>query len=227
IQQGESNLMIIPPMNESFELKEELSGNTFTLLLSHGYLLDLSCRFPHLLEPVLDKLKKKDFCHLRKQNLQVSPRMRGAIQRIQSYDAGQIAGSLFLEAQILDLLGLFFSQPEQPASSNGHAFSRLDQERIHRAKDILLERMETPPTLAELSRLVGSNEFKLKRGFKELFGTSPYAYLLQQKLELARSYILDTELTIGEIAYQVGYSDPAHLTHAFRKQYGIRPSDLR
>jgi AraC family transcriptional regulator, transcriptional activator of the genes for pyochelin and ferripyochelin receptors len=71
------------------------------------------------------------------------------------------------------------------------------------------------------------NEFKLKRGFREIFGTSPYAFLLQHKLELARNYLLDTEWSIGEIARRIGYRDPAHFTHAFRKQYGLRPSDLR
>lgn len=87
--------------------------------------------------------------------------------------------------------------------------------------------MKDPPTLAELSKLVGTNEFKLKGDFKEVFGTTPYAYHLKHKLELARSYILDTDLTIAEIAYKVGYSDPAHLTNAFRKQYDIPPSELR
>ena len=119
-----------------------------------------------------------------------------------------------------------FSQTEK-SSSNGHSLSSLELERIHRAKEILTDRLEDPPTLAELSKLIGTNEFKLKSGFKEVFGTSPYAYHLQHKLELARSYILDTDLTIAEISYRVGYSDPAHFTNAFRKQFDIRPSDLR
>lgn len=226
-QPGEANLMVLPPMNDTFELREEIDGNTFGILLSKDYLSDLAKRYPVLLEPVLVKMKQKDFSLLREQNLRVTPRMRGIIHRIQNHDSGHMAGSLFLEAQILDLLSQMFAQHEHPASSNGDTVSRSDLERIHLAREILLERLDDPPTLSELTKLVGTNEFKLKRDFKEIFGISPYAYHLQHKLELARTYILDTDLTISEISYRVGYSDPAHLTKAFRKQYGIRPSDLR
>src|SRR5690606_31825857 len=104
---------------------------------------------------------------------------------------------------------------------NGHSFSRTELEHIHMAREILMNRISNPPTLAELSRLVGSNEFILKRGFKDIFGTSPYALHLQHKLALAKSYILDTALTIAEIAYQVAYSDTVHYSKAFRQRYGI------
>lgn len=227
IQPGEANLMIIPPMQESFELLDELGGTSFMIILSQDYLQDLSNRFPHVLEPILDKIKQKDLCLHKEKNMHITPRMRSIIQRIQAPDTNHIVGSLFLEAQILDLLAIMFAQQEESSSNGRSSLSRSDQERIHRVREILVDRLEDPPTLAELARLVGTNEFKLKRGFKEVFGTSPYAYHLQHKLELARSYILDTDLTIAEIAYKVGYSDPAHLTNAFRKQYGICPSDLR
>lgn len=224
---GEANILIIPPMHEMFELKEEVVGASFTVVLAKEYLNDLAGRYPYLLEPLLAKVNRGMFGFFNEKSMVITPQMRSTIQRIQHYDAGQMAGSLFLEAQILNLLSQLFNQIQQPASSNGYSLSRSDRERIYRAGEILTEQLETPPTLAELSKLIGTNEFKLKRGFKAIFGTSPYAYHLQHKLERARSYILDTDLTIAEIAYRVGYSDPAHLTNAFRKQYNLRPSDLR
>ena len=226
ISPGEANLLIIPPMHESFELLEALGGTSFLITLSEDYLQDLSKRFPNVLAPIINKIKRKDLCLHKEQNMPITPRMRSIIQRIQQPDTNQIVGSLFLEAQILDLLSMMFANNTRK-SSNSHAISGADLERIHRVEEILIERLEDPPTLAQLSRLVGTNEFKLKRGFKAVFGTTPYAYHLQHKLERARSYILDTDLTIAEIAYKVGYSDPAHLTNAFRKQYGIPPSGLR
>jgi AraC-like DNA-binding protein len=223
---GEANLMIIPPLNESFELKEELEGTSFMVVLSKNYLHDLSNRFPHVLEPIFDKVSKKRLCLHKEQNMSITPRMHSVIQRIQQPNADFMVGSLFLEAQILDLLSMMFAR-QTNTSSNGTSLSDADIERIHRVQEILMNRLTDPPTLAELSKSVGTNEYKLKRGFKEVFGTTPYAYHLEHKLELARSYILDTDLTIAEIAYEVGYSDPAHLTNAFRKQYGIPPSNLR
>src|SRR5699024_4931164 len=227
IRPGEANIIIIPPLHEMFELQEEVNGASFTVVLAKAYLQDLANRYPHLLEPLLAKVNHGEFGFFNAKSLVITPQMRSTIYRIQNYDAGQMAGSLFLEAQILNLLSQLFNQIQRPGSSNGHSLSRSDRERIHRASEILTDRVQAPPTLAELSRLVGTNEFKLKRGFKAVFGTSPYAYHLQHKMELARSYILDTDLTIAEVAYRVGYSDPAHLTHAFRKQYNMCPSDLR
>lgn len=227
VQPGETNLMIVPPLNESFELKEDMGGTIFSILLSMDYLKDLSNRFPYQIEPVLAKIKENDFCLFSKQNLPITPRMRGVIQRIQNSNASHVAGSLFLEAQILELFFLFFSQLAQPDATIGYSLSRQDRDRIHRAGEILTEQFENPPTLAELSKLIGTNEFKLKQGFKEIFGTTPYAYHLQYKMEHARMLVLDTGLTLAEIAYRVGYSDPAHFTNAFRKEFGIPPSGLR
>lgn len=223
---GEANLMIIPPMNEIFELHEALDGTSFMITLSEGYLQDLSKRFPQVLEPILAKIKQRNLCLHNEQNMCITPRMRSIIQRIQHPGVDYMVGSLFLEAQILELLAMMFAR-QNKTSSNEDALSGVDLDRIHRVQEILIDRLTDPPTLAELSKAVGTNEFKLKRGFKQVFGTTPYAYHLQHKLELTRSYILDTDLTIAEIAYEVGYSDPAHLTNAFRKQYGIPPSDLR
>lgn len=223
---GEANLMMIPPLSETFELKEEMGGTSFMVILSQGYLQDLSSRFPNVFEPIISKIKRKNLGLYKEKNLRMTPRMRSIIKRIQHPVNNDMVGSLFLEAQILDLLAIMFSQKEE-TSSNGHSLTALELERINRAKEILTDRLEDPPTLAELSKLIGTNEFKLKSGFKEVFGTSPYAYHLQHKLELAKSYILDTDLTIAEIGYRVGYSDPAHFTNAFRKQFDIRPSDLR
>lgn len=228
INPGETNLLIVPSLNDSFELTDTADGNIFSIMFSIDYIRDLFSRYPVQMEPILTNIKKRELCLLKKQNVPITPRMRDVILRIQNQNHDeQMAGSLFLEAQILDLLSMFFIQMEQPEATSGRQLSRSDQDRIHRAREILLEQLDSPPTLAELSKRVGTNEFKLKRGFKEIFGTSPYAYHLQHKLEIARSFILDTELTISEIAYKVGYSDPAHLSNAFRRQYGISPSDLR
>src|SRR5699024_1287650 len=116
IRPGEANLVIMPPMNETFELKEEVDGSSFMIMLSKGYLKDLSRRFPHLIEPILAKVNQGELCLLREQNLPIAPRMRDVIQRIRHYDNGHITGSLFLEAQILDLLSLLFTQQEQSVS---------------------------------------------------------------------------------------------------------------
>lgn len=226
LRAGDTNLSFVPPFTDTFDLDDANRGVAFNIVLAPDYFEGLAHRYPHLWGTHYEAmLQEKPFC-LRDRHLRITPEMWGVIQRIQRRDPGQHAGSLFLEAQILELLALQLEQLDEPVQDDD-SLSTDDRERIHAARDVLLRRLADPPTLSELAQLVGTNEYKLKRGFKALFGNSPYAYLLEHKLELARTCLLDTDWTIAEIAYHVGYSDPAHLTHAFRKQYGIRPSDVR
>ena len=75
-----------------------------------------------------------------------------------------------------------------------------------------------------LSKRVCLNEFKLKKGFKELFGVPVYTYVLDKRLELARD-LLEKKLYVSDVANLVGYGNMSHFAAAFRKKYGVNPSD--
>lgn len=224
---GQSNLSFLPPLDGSFELKGDADGAAFSIVLSKAFFVDLAGRHPHLLEKCMTRMDREEPFTLRADHFQITPRMRAVIQRIREHDACHGAGSLFLEAQVLELLSLQFAQLERPTPTHNGHLSRSDADRIRAAAGLLIERMDNPPTVVELARYALMNEFKLKQGFREIFGTSPYAYMLEHKLELARMYLLDTDWSIAAISRRVGYRDPAHLTNAFRKRFGMRPSDLR
>lgn len=93
----------------------------------------------------------------------------------------QAMRKLFMESKALELITMycqsFLYGRELPTSSG---FSRTDVEKIRLAKEKLLERMEAPPSLLELSRMVGLNDYKLKIGFKEAFGTTVFGYLREK-----------------------------------------------
>ena len=232
LQPGDTNLIAMPPGSARYALEVDSAGAVFEVQLAQAYFTDLAERYPHLFETFLEKMLRQEPFWLSRHPLPITPAMTAIIARIRRREAGGAAGSLFLESQILELLALQCEQRDRLRTTgrvNGRAngIAPADVEKLYAARDVLLARMADPPSLSELARVVGTNEFKLKRGFRELFGNSPYAFLRAHKLETARAYLLDTDLSIAEIAYQVGYSDPAHLTNAFRKKYGLRPSDLR
>jgi len=83
---------------------------------------------------------------------------------------------LFIESKAIEL---FFTQMESIPGSNliiSSEFSKDDIEKIHEGKNILIKNIENPPRITMLSRLSGINEFKLKKGFKQIFGTTVYGY---------------------------------------------------
>jgi AraC-like DNA-binding protein len=105
--------------------------------------------------------------------------------------------------------------------------SDTDKEKILAARDLVNARIDTPPSLTEIARTVGLNEYKLKRGFKETFDTTVFGYLTAQRLLLARHYLLDTHKTASEIAFELGYSTPQHFNNAFKKHFGHTPDSIR
>lgn len=88
-------------------------------------------------------------------------------------------------------------------------------------------RLHNPPTIIALSKLIGINEYKLKKGFKELFGTTIFGYIHQNRMTLAKSLLLDTTKSVKEVAYQIGYSSPQHFSNAFKKEFGVTPNSIR
>jgi AraC family transcriptional regulator, transcriptional activator of the genes for pyochelin and ferripyochelin receptors len=105
--------------------------------------------------------------------------------------------------------------------------SKADKEKIIAVRDLINERVHCPPNLTEIARHVGLNEFKLKKGFKEIFHHTIFGYLTDQRLQIARQYLLDSNQTAAEIAIEMGYATPQHFNNAFKKKFGKTPQSLR
>lgn len=227
VRAGHANFVVLPAMETRFETSDDVRGGTFEVLLSPGYFMALADRHPEQLDGFAGSVQRNRFAALGADPLPITGRMRGVVQRLQQAHAAGSAGSLLLESGITELLGLLLAQPPSASIANGVKLSRRDVDGLHAARDLLLARIDAPPTLAQLARHAAMNEFKLKRGFRALFGTTPYACFLEHRLEHARAYLLDTDWPVARIARHVGYRDPAHLSTAFRRRYGVRPTDLR
>lgn len=102
-----------------------------------------------------------------------------------------------------------------------------DKERIQFARDYVMENLVTPPSLTELARIAGINEYKLKKGFKETFGTTVFGYIADARLEMARTYLLESGKSVTEISLELGYSSVQHFCGAFKGRFGVSPGRLR
>jgi AraC-like DNA-binding protein len=102
-----------------------------------------------------------------------------------------------------------------------------DREKLHAVKEYIDQNFLAPSSLESLSRNFGLNEFKLKNSFKSLFDTSPIRYLQQKRLAYAIELLQETDKTIKEISFAIGYSHPANFTSAFVKTFGKPPQEYR
>lgn len=133
---------------------------------------------------------------------------------------------LFLLSKSIELLVLQAETYDQEIQ-NQFIKTRKDKEILIEAKELLTHRIENPPTIVELSKMMGINEYKLKKGFKELFGTTVFGYIHGMRMSLAKKLLLGTDKTAQEIAYETGYSSPQHFSKAFRDTFGVSPNSIR
>ena len=148
------------------------------------------------------------------------------LEEIVNADAKGASRALWHEAKGLELLALMTDELMESARGQRPHLSAHDVERLQRARVRLVENLEAPPTLAELARAAGFSETRLKSAFKTLFGTSVFAHLREARMEEARRLLVEEHLNVSEAAIRVGYSNPSKFAAAFRKQFGLSPSEL-
>ncbi len=79
----------------------------------------------------------------------------------------------------------------------------------------------------ELSKYFGYHEKYLSSVFKSHAGIPLKQYLLQELIEHAKAELMDTNKTIAQIGYSIGYTDSHNFSNAFKKVTGITPSEYR
>ncbi|HBQ65062.1 MAG TPA: AraC family transcriptional regulator [Clostridiales bacterium] len=79
----------------------------------------------------------------------------------------------------------------------------------------------------EVARYVFLSHSYFTRAFREVTGMSPLSYILKLRIDKAEQLLLDTELKVGEIAHQVGFSSQQRFCEIFRKQRGMTPLTCR
>ena len=104
--------------------------------------------------------------------------------------------------------------------------NEADREKISKAREILIEHIGEPITIRELSRKVAINECYLKKGFKEMFGTTIFDFYQSQRMEHARYLLYEKGLSVTEVSVMLGYSSISHFSTAFKKHTGLKPCEL-
>lgn len=106
-------------------------------------------------------------------------------------------------------------------------YSSSAEEIIHRIHAYLLEHLGDRVTIEELSKQFLMNPTTLKKTFKDVYGMSIAAHMKQHRMEHAAKLLLETNDSIAQIAFAVGYESQSRFTNAFSETYGMLPSIYR
>jgi AraC-like DNA-binding protein len=138
-------------------------------------------------------------------------------------DAPEPTPELVWEAFGTLLLNRLPSAPSAPAFQRGG----LAPWQVRRTTDFMHSNLGRNIALKELAELVGLSPFHFARAFKQSVGDPPHRYLARRRIERACELLAASELSVIEIAAQLGYEAPGALSRMFRREVGLSPSDYR
>jgi AraC-like DNA-binding protein len=157
-------------------------------------------------------------------NFFMSPAMLGILDQVFNNSYEGKTKMMFFRSQMTALLAHFFGHL---ASTKTSTIKIQEREKLYEAKEILSNNLEAPPSLSELSKQIGLNSFKLKKNFKALFGVPVFKYLQNERLTKAHHLLSNEDLSVQEVAWDVGYDSLSSFSNAFAKKFGYRPSEIR
>ena len=136
---------------------------------------------------------------------------------------------LYLESRAIELIALQLpiGSLEEVQTQRCSSLKSDEIERIHQARDILLSNLENPPSLLALAQQVGLNDYKLKRGFRQVFGTTAFGCLYHYRMERAKLLLEAEYATVTEVAQAVGYTSATSFSAAFKKKFGVQPKTYK
>ena len=155
----------------------------------------------------------------------VTPQMQATVRQIWQHPYQDAIARMYLEGKVLELLAMQLAQlTEQRSDAIETTLKPKSIDRIYQAREILVTHLENPPLISELSCTVGLSESTLRRGFQELFNTTVIGYMTSLRMEKAELLLREGKLSIGEVANLLGYSNFSYFSAAFKRQFGITPS---
>lgn len=132
------------------------------------------------------------------------------------------AQEMWFRSKALEIASHLFFQP-----TDGELFctrtQRLARERVGRAQVILKERLQEPPSLDELSKLVNCSPFYLSRLFTQEAGVTMQQYLRRIRMERAAELLRSGKCNVTEAALEVGYNSLSHFSSTFHEIFGCCP----
>jgi AraC family transcriptional regulator, transcriptional activator of the genes for pyochelin and ferripyochelin receptors len=154
----------------------------------------------------------------------ITSAMKLALEQIIACPYQGLTKHLYLEGKCLELMAL---KLEQLAAIDPTriiiSLKPEDIDCIYHARDILTAHLDRPPSLLALARQVGLNDCTLKKGFRQIFGTTAFGYLHERRMERAKVLLLERQLSVAQVAQTVGYASRSAFAAAFRQRFGVSP----
>jgi AraC family transcriptional regulator, transcriptional activator of the genes for pyochelin and ferripyochelin receptors len=148
----------------------------------------------------------------------------GSIQQCPFYG---VTRYLFLESKMMELFVLQMEQIQVAAGGKkDENWSRIDSEKLQAVKNYIENAYLDEFNLTDLTYKFGLNEFKLKKGYKQLFQITVFGHVHQLRMERAKKVLEDKSMNVSEAAFFIGYNNVSSFCTEFKKRFGYSPGKI-
>lgn len=123
----------------------------------------------------------------------------------------------------MELLFYLFQSLSNRETSVHQKLSDKEIKVIYRVRDQLVSRLHKPSSIAELKRIAGMNELKMRQVFRQVFGMGIYDYYQYLRMKEAARILREEKLSVSETGYKMGFENLGHFTRVFEKHIGKKP----
>ncbi|MFC5412992.1 helix-turn-helix transcriptional regulator [Larkinella bovis] len=224
----EYNTIVLPDEPMWVELKPDTHIESLSINLSPAlffrYFPDSVSVFPGFQKNAAQKIPSR----LSKQNLPITPKISLLLYDILHCRLSGYSKRLYIEAKIIELLAIQLDQYEQSRTAVFYPDLKQEEvEKMQQVQQLISNNPEKPFSLKDLSRQVGTNEYNLKKYFKQVFGITVFGYLQNCRMEKAKRMLAEENMKIAEVGRQLGYKHATHFTAAFKKYFGFLPNKIK
>ena len=140
----------------------------------------------------------------------------------------QVEGSLKRYEDVSELFNKYSKVRESVRVLKPHTFIIEDTTNyILKIRSYILENFDKPLNLDELSALAYVSKVQLINKFKKAYGVTPIQFLNNERITQAKKLLKNTNLSITQIAINVGFNDSIYFSNVFKKSMGVTPTHYR
>lgn len=226
---GESYLLFLPDMEEIEQYNKEQNFQVIIIRIPLFFIQNIfstSKQLPKRLKSLIES----DFPSRFHQPVgKVTPMMKTVMKQIWQHPYQGAIAQLYLEAKVLELVSLQLSEllAQEKKQTSPYKLKVSEIEKVYEAQKFLQQSYLDPPSIEDLAQKIELDRIKLQEGFREIFQVTPFQYLQNYRLDLARVLLEEKKLTVSNVAHRIGYSNVSYFSYAFKRRYGMTPGQYR
>ena len=137
------------------------------------------------------------------------------------------AGRLYVESLANQLVVHLLRHHSSAGRRMEDAMAPLPRYKLRRATEYIDDNLRESLVLKDIAGTVSMSQYHFAHVFKQTVGVTPHHYVIERRIERAKSLLRDTTWPVTQIAQQVGYANPSHFSTAFQRITGHSPRDYR